>query len=287
MIRWIKEQWLSPFPDTCDLKHHAKTMAVIGLFITAFLLVFEPFGFSGIQSAWLKWRMAAEFGLVTFVVGLFWEWFEIRVLKAERESARWTFGRWIQSITVLIVLISLGNLTLNQLYNPNAPITLERLIYTLANTLSLGLFPTIASGYVAKMRAMRRNETLATSLGKLPVLRATHLITIPSDTDENYLQMAANRILFVNAMENYVAVHYTDGSQVRKELVRNTLRRLDSVLSIPFFRCHRSFLVNLEQVERVEGNAQGLRLSLKTGTDIIPVSRKYLEDFRNYFQKTT
>ena len=41
-----------------------------------------------------------------------------------------------------------------------------------------------------------------------------------------------------------------------------------------FFRCHKSYLVNLHQVKHISGNAQGHKLHLFYGDELIPVSRK-------------
>lgn len=58
-------------------------------------------------------------------------------------------------------------------------------------------------------------------------------------------------------------------------MLRSTLRRMeDALASWPqFFRCHRTYLVNLDKVAHVSGNAQGYRLHLEGLDDTIPVSR--------------
>ena len=40
-----------------------------------------------------------------------------------------------------------------------------------------------------------------------------------------------------------------------------------------FLRCHRSFIVNIEQIKQVKGNSQGVNLMLGDGIDYVPVSR--------------
>ena len=46
-----------------------------------------------------------------------------------------------------------------------------------------------------------------------------------------------------------------------------------------FFRCHRAYIVNLDKIEQVEGNAQGYKLKLQGTEDLIPVSRNLNSEF--------
>jgi DNA-binding LytR/AlgR family response regulator len=40
-----------------------------------------------------------------------------------------------------------------------------------------------------------------------------------------------------------------------------------------FYRCHRSYLVNLNYIRHISGNATGYKLHLEGVNDLIPVSR--------------
>ena len=58
-------------------------------------------------------------------------------------------------------------------------------------------------------------------------------------------------------------------------MLRSTLKKMeDAVADYSFlFRCHRTYLVNMELVVKVIGNAQGYRLHLSGLEESIPVSR--------------
>jgi DNA-binding LytR/AlgR family response regulator len=48
----------------------------------------------------------------------------------------------------------------------------------------------------------------------------------------------------------------------------------ESTRHLPFlFRCHRAYIVNLDRVTNIGGNAQGYRLSLSNNPEVVPVSR--------------
>lgn len=96
------------------------------------------------------------------------------------------------------------------------------------------------------------------------------------------LQMESDTVLFVEAMQNYVSICYTDNTEIKQAVIRNTIKALEQTFAnTGVIRCHRSFLVNRNLIEHTSGNAQGLKLQLTGLHDKeIHVSRKYTTDFR-------
>ena len=89
-------------------------------------------------------------------------------------------------------------------------------------------------------------------------------------------------ILYIEAMQNYVIIHYMSGKNKEQKIVRNTLSAIEEQLQeSQVERTHRSYLVNRQRINSISGNAQGLKLELE-GVDQkqIPVSRKYLKYFQ-------
>ena len=73
-----------------------------------------------------------------------------------------------------------------------------------------------------------------------------------------------DQILYVEAQRQYVVVHTAGGSCRMKASLADTAKELDE----RFYRCQRSFLVNLSYVVRIKGNC----VVLKNG-EKIPISR--------------
>lgn len=69
---------------------------------------------------------------------------------------------------------------------------------------------------------------------------------------ENKLEkIIFNEILFVEAMENYVAIYVND----RKIVTHSTLKMIQEVLpSKQFIQPHKSYLVNIHAIKAIEGN---------------------------------
>ena len=86
--------------------------------------------------------------------------------------------------------------------------------------------------------------------------------------------------MYLESVDNYVSVFYRDSDQVKKQLLRTNLKKLESQFldSEEIMRCHRSYIVNLKNIKTVDGNSRGLQLHFNNLEDSIPVSRKYVKN---------
>ena len=101
------------------------------------------------------------------------------------------------------------------------------------------------------------------------------LVHFIADNDKDMLTVAVGLLLYVESQDNYVeVVHLQDGAR-HSELIRSTLKRIEAMAVPGFVRCHRSFIVNLDQVSACQGNRNGLKLTLKGLDRPIPVSRAH------------
>ncbi|WP_281323281.1 LytR/AlgR family response regulator transcription factor [Flavobacterium aestivum] len=82
--------------------------------------------------------------------------------------------------------------------------------------------------------------------------------------DKKTKKIMLKDILFIESMENYVVIHTTSS----KEMVYCTMKMMtDNLPSDIFFQTHRSFIVNTEHIQAIEGN------TLEIGNNKIPISR--------------
>lgn len=70
--------------------------------------------------------------------------------------------------------------------------------------------------------------------------------------------------------------------QFKKITERATIKNIEEATSgSPVVKSHRSFLVNVNDIINISGNAQGLLLELSDCDRSIPVSRSYVDLFRS------
>lgn len=85
-----------------------------------------------------------------------------------------------------------------------------------------------------------------------------------------------NQVGYLKSEGNYVEVFYYDiNQQLKKVLIRNKLKKLEEQLSGTsiFFSCHRSYLINLDHVSEIKGNARNMEVFLSDFNVWIPISR--------------
>lgn len=108
--------------------------------------------------------------------------------------------------------------------------------------------------------------------------------------DENNVlrfTIKAGDLIYLSASDNYVEIHYKSGSKLKKYLLRNTLKRMeDQFHELPLLRCHRSYMVNLDQVKMFKREKGQISLWMDDEGEIaIPVSRSYGKSVTDIFGK--
>ena len=111
-------------------------------------------------------------------------------------------------------------------------------------------------------------------------------ITLNGTTSET-VRLQASNILYIESVGNYVKVCYLDdGSMPTIQTLRATSKNMEEALKeYPMvIRCHRAFLVNLQQVEKIVSQSGILQLKMKHTGDILPVSRSNTAQIKAAFQ---
>jgi len=103
-------------------------------------------------------------------------------------------------------------------------------------------------------------------------------IEIASDNESDNFRIQLSEIVYVKSADNYVEIGYHDEGIVKKKMVRNTLRTIEQQLSEynNFIRTHRTGLVNIQYIDKLNKNFNSYWLSLDKTKETIPVSRQYL-----------
>jgi hypothetical protein len=197
--------------------------------------------------------------------------------------------RWTVKHEVLLIFVVLGVISLllfaffffmNTEMNP-----VQLFVKVVLRTLVISFFPVLILVLYEQYHYQKRRTVQAEQLTKelLSQKKSNSLrgsttdaakITLPGENNKVALQLSSSDVLFVRSDGNYLEVFYLKNAKVEKELIRNTLKSLEKELTPPdFFRCHNRFLIGLMHVQKVEGNARNLEISLANIKEKIPVSR--------------
>ena len=99
-------------------------------------------------------------------------------------------------------------------------------------------------------------------------------LTLTGTTNES-VTLQISYLLYIEAVGNYVKVCHLRNGQVRTDMLRATMKQMEETLQeYPMIvRCHRAFLVNLGQVERIVSHSGSTQLLIKHCHESLPVSR--------------
>ena len=109
-------------------------------------------------------------------------------------------------------------------------------------------------------------------------------VNLKSYNSKEQLTVKLIDLLYIEAQDNYVLIYYLEKEIIKKSLLRAKMKDLQSALSSKLIvRCHRSYLVNLNNVHRVNKSSGQMKLHLKYGSKEIPVSKSYILVIQGFF----
>jgi hypothetical protein len=214
---------------------------------------------------------------MTLVASILYEWVIRQVSKYHLKSEKFVFGAWIIKTTGLVLMISLANFLFARLVFFGS-IKWEFLPNMIFGTFAIGVFPIVIIGIVSLLKEERKYKSMA--------FHINHESTTQRISKSAHKQLVfgipVNSIRYIEALQNYIKIYYIDdGLNMMDKIERATLKSIiEETEQDVLVRCHRSYIVNKEEVLEVNGNAQGLLLTISNSDKNIPVSRKYIDLFR-------
>ena len=258
--------------------HWLRDSIVYGVVIWAILYFLQPFGFSMYQGN--KCLIAAIFGLITSICYASYGWIISRPLHLLIKPWR----IWHQGCEVLglILFIAICNFFLFSLIF-HYPITIWGFLLFLYWTMIIGVIITVISVGIEYNRSLR--DKMEALLSNTSEEQKDIMITIhDNNVRGNDLMIPINSLLYIEAQKNNVSVCYTkDGKPITIEVhttLTTVIEELKDYQNI--FQCHRSFVVNVNNITSAKGNSNGYQLTLGPCMNSIPVSRSYVAQLKSF-----
>ena len=99
---------------------------------------------------------------------------------------------------------------------------------------------------------------------------------VKGESKNKYLKVDYEDILFVEGLKNYVSIFLRDKRLVTYQSLTQLAEELPQP---PFYRVHRSYIISIDKVSIVDGNA------VYVGNKAIPLGEKYREKFLNMIRE--
>lgn len=283
-----------PFPRTLSSKRNITTNFFIGCFVAFFLIVFQPFNISEWQTNH-KIAKLLGFGLVSFLVPFVFNSLTEFIFSKKTLEDDWKVWHEILIILALLFFIAFGNLGYSYFLRITT-ISLISFFNTLIATILLGIFPISLHVILKHNSLLRKNNTEASLVNsklsdfanemlqdnppkikngeaEIPIVQK---IILTAENEKDKIELLGEQLLYIESVDNYCSIVYTENGKIKKQLLRSSLKRLESQLVHEhILRCHRTFVVNLENVKNVEGNAAGYKLNFFDSIYSVPVSRNF------------
>lgn len=277
-LEFLKKSY--PFND--DLKQNTKIIFVISLVLLLLFFLFHPFDIKNLNTQ-EKYSLIGGLIVVIFI-GLSVNLLLIPAfLSGKRIFKKWTVLKEIfWNLWIIFTIASayfiyfkiIGHFSFS--------------LYILAKILVISAIPVSILIPYNRTRLLKMHLQSALELNRYleektnPSPKVIHL---KSDYEKDDLSVDVNELLYIRSANNYIEVFWQDRKGTHSRLVRCTLKTAEEASKdYPFiFRCHRAFLVNINQIKRLEGNSQGYMLYVGEEEHAISVSRKYILPFKEIF----
>lgn len=111
------------------------------------------------------------------------------------------------------------------------------------------------------------------------------IINFVDEKDNLKLSVKQEYIYYLESANNYVNIYYIHNQELKRFMIRNTLKNLESMLQpYGFVRCHRSYIVNVKKIKIVRNEHDTFYLDLdQDSAGDIPISKTYAEQIMKLF----
>jgi hypothetical protein len=252
------------------------------------LIIFQPFDTNLWRDDYKNIKLAG-YGVVSFIMPTLLALFLLKIKNPEQLEKKWIVLHEIFFYLATVISIAFGN-TLYSTLMTGGGFSLRSFLGFLAAVVLLGIFPIMAgillkyNRYTAlnKKDALILDENLIQFQQKKTDENQTvddeklGMIRLIAENEKDAIELIINDLVYIESADNYASIVFWKNNRIQKELLRGTLKRFESRIEHrSILRCHRSFIINLEHVKQISGNAQGYRLTLNNIEEIIPVARNY------------
>ncbi|WP_378187323.1 LytR/AlgR family response regulator transcription factor [Aquimarina sp. W85] len=206
-----------------------------------------------------------------FMVFLF---LSLKIFPSRKEN--WTIKKEILLIALFLLFVGIAQFLIRDIIYDNPNNWSLRYFYEeIRNTFLVGVLFAFILVPINYHRLTIKNSRNANAFN---TSKTISIISNKTPSYINELDVDSQNILYAKAEGNYIELFLNDGSSTLKRL---TMKRLENILDSysNFIKTHRSYIVNINQIDSVTGNAQGYKLQLRNCSNTIPVSRNMISKF--------
>ncbi len=276
-----------PVPFYANWQKNLLRYFLAGCFIAFFLIFFQPFGTDRLRIP-NKNLFLSGYGWITFIafalsfIGL------PKVFPQQLIEEKWVLWKQITLTLFALSLTFLGCYLYKEYAFNNKP-TLTEFFNFYKLVLPISVFPVVLISLLDYIYHLQQNQQFARNLNQhiAPKTINTTTINFKDENGKADFSLQLDQLIFIKAANNYVEINYLEAANIKKYLLRNSIKNVENQLTFPAIkRCHRSYLANMDKVGRITGNAQGYKIHFPFSAEfVVPVSRSKGKELLAILQK--
>ena len=117
-------------------------------------------------------------------------------------------------------------------------------------------------------------------------LQKTYIL-LYDEHNEMRLSVKREDLIMIESADNYICAWYMNNGQIKKMMIRNTLKRVAQQLSnCSIQRCHRSYMINMDRVKVLRRDKEGVFIEFGIeGVFDVPISKTYIDNITKWLMK--
>ena len=248
-------------------------------FALFFIIVYQPFGVLQWGRVRVSEFMFVIYSLLIVLLGMSIAAISRVIMYYRSKKHEITYLNYIFWVFVELVLMAIAYTVCSNLADVQEDIWVA-FKSALLNTSLILLIPYIIciTAFTLQDRNRRLRE-IEDDMDKAMQQRAATkgLISFYDERGELQLSVTKENLLYIESADNYIYIWYMKGNLPKKLILRNTLKRTAELLvDTNVMRCHRGYMVNMEQVKVLRREKDNFYLELGIeGIKDIPVSKTY------------
>ena len=157
-------------------------------------------------------------------------------------------------------------------------IVLRAVVISLSVPVSLHLKNSISAIREKYKKLFEETRQMQDKLKQFSENYSNRFIELDSENESDNVKVQVSEIIYLKSADNYVEVGFREGGEIKKKMIRNTLKNIEKQLKEfnNFVRTHRSCIVNIQFIKKLNKNFNTYWLTLDETQETIPVSRQYL-----------
>lgn len=273
------EAILSFFKRPHPFNYKGNSSLASGLIIAFLLFALQPFGFSELDTFPRLWK-SVIMGATTTATLLLSYGFCAGLLSETFKNKQWLVWKDLLFSSFNVLLIGVANSLVIHVLHLSAADFSTLVVNVISHTILIGVVASFLLLFIEQSFHLRSELAALQKLNKQLDNRSVNTtesqtITFISEKGKPEFRLNPDEIVYLKAEGNYIEVFYeNDQKEQKKELLRNRLKAIETLLpESQFFQCHRSYLVNINRITRINRGGRDYELDLHGSEKAIPVSR--------------